>query len=806
MSFQLAVICGGPSAERGISLNSARSLLDHIADSNIEIVPFYVDEKLKFYRLSTTQLYSNTPSDFDFKLAETAQVLNEKQVVEALQACHLVFPAIHGAYGEDGQLQNFLEQHDIPYVASPAAACRQMFFKDVAASILRANGLATLPSLTVSQAEESTAIPVFWRTHNLQRAVVKPVAGGSSIGVHSVASAEAATAAADKLLAQTHDSRVMIEPFCDGQEFTIVVLTGTDGEPVALLPSEIAVSYQDNQIFDFRRKYLPTNQAAYFCPPRFPTNVINTIRQQAAQIFKLFGMQDFARLDGWWLKDGTVLFSDLNPISGMEQNSFLFQQAARIGLTHRQVLRHVLNSAAQRHGVVLPPAQPRNGTELVAVICGGSTAERQVSLMSGTNVWLKLQQTANCSPQLFLLGTDAQTIWQLPYAYALQHTVEEIMHSCADSASITASLKPYLPQILPALGYSEIEQQAALAEPQSLSLENFLQKAAAQNAFVFLGLHGGMGEDGRLQAELDGRGLHYNGSGSAASALCMDKLATGAAIDALRDKQLTACPKHHLSQADLENASTDWVDLWQELTTNWQSQKLILKPQDEGCSAGVIKLSDAVQLAIYGKFLRAGASFFPPHSFAEQPEIVELASAHSSKYILEPYIETDHLQIVGTELKHEAHTGWIELTVGVLEQNGIYQSLPPSITVAANAVLSLEEKFQGGTGVNLTPPPVSIISAAQRTIIESKIEKAAATLGIQNYARLDIFFNIKTDQALLIEANTLPGLTPSTVIYHQWMAQDSNKRPADFLAHLIETESSSRCKSGSSDPDSSCAA
>lgn len=790
MSFQLAVICGGPSAERGISLNSARSLLDHIADASIEIVPFYVDDALKFYRLSTTQLYSNTPSDFDFKLAETAKALTEGQLITALQACHLVFPAIHGAFGEDGQLQQLLENHGVPYVASPASACRQMFFKDTAAALLRANGLATLPSLTVSKAEESTAIPAFWYTHGLTRAVVKPVAGGSSIGVHSVASPAAAIAAADKLLAQTHDSRVMLEPFCDGSEFTVVVLQGIDGDPVALLPSEIAVSYSDNQIFDFRRKYLPTNQAAYFCPPRFPSDVTEKIRAQAAQIFKLFGMQDFARLDGWWLKDGTILFSDLNPISGMEQNSFLFQQAARIGLSHRQILRHVLQSAAKRHGLTLPYAQDGNGQTPVAVICGGGTAERQVSLMSGTNVWLKLQQTARYAPQLYLLSADEASVWQLPYAYALQHTVEEIAHSCENAAQIAVSLEPSLSPILSALGYGEGEKAAALAQPQRLSLDEFLTGAQTQHAFVFLGLHGGMGEDGRLQALLDRRGLAYNGSGATASAICMDKAATGTAMDALRDHQLTACPKHILTQKELENPAVDWSGLWQDLTTKWQSTKLILKPQDEGCSAGVIKLSEANQLATYGKFLREGAAFFPPNSFAEQPEIVELASTHSQKYMLEPYIETDRLVINGTQLQHESRTGWIELTVGVIEQNGMYQSLPPSITVAANAVLSLEEKFQGGTGVNLTPPPESIISIAQRKLIESKIEKAAQTLGIQNYARLDIFFNRQTDQVLLIEANTLPGLTPSTVIYHQWMARDPAKRPADFLAHLIETATS----------------
>ena len=96
----------------------------------------------------------------------------------------------------------------------------------------------------------------------------------------------------------------------------------------------------------------------------------------------------------------------------------------------------------------------------------------------------------------------------------------------------------------------------------------------------------------------------------------------------------------------------------------------------------------------------------------------------------------------------------------------------PSITIAEGAILSLEEKFQGGTGINLTPPPEEILSSSATGKIKRLVEKAAQALGIQNYARLDVFFNRLTEKMILIEANTLPGLTPSTVIYHQGLAEE----------------------------------
>ena len=135
--MKIGLICGGPSLERGISLNSARSVLDHLSSDSIEIVPFYLDLQRNAYRISTSQLYSNTPSDFDFKLKQTAKPLSEKQFVRELKAVDIVFPVMHGPYGEDGGIQNFLEKHNIPHVGSGADACRKAFDKFDANQYLR---------------------------------------------------------------------------------------------------------------------------------------------------------------------------------------------------------------------------------------------------------------------------------------------------------------------------------------------------------------------------------------------------------------------------------------------------------------------------------------------------------------------------------------------------------------------------------------------------------------------------------------------------------------------------------------------
>src|SRR3989344_8003272 len=104
-TVKVAILCGGPSLERGISLNSARTILDHLGNQGVEIIPIYYNEQKKPYKISTAQLYSNTPSDFDFKLGGTSKELSLSALVRILKGVSIVFPCIHGTFGEDGEIQ-----------------------------------------------------------------------------------------------------------------------------------------------------------------------------------------------------------------------------------------------------------------------------------------------------------------------------------------------------------------------------------------------------------------------------------------------------------------------------------------------------------------------------------------------------------------------------------------------------------------------------------------------------------------------------------------------------------------------------
>ena len=98
--FRVALILGGPSAERGISLNSARSVIDHLDD--YDIIPIYFNLNKEAYRIDRSQLYSNTPSDFDFKIASLGQALDQDHLIQLLKTADITFPVIHGAFCEGG--------------------------------------------------------------------------------------------------------------------------------------------------------------------------------------------------------------------------------------------------------------------------------------------------------------------------------------------------------------------------------------------------------------------------------------------------------------------------------------------------------------------------------------------------------------------------------------------------------------------------------------------------------------------------------------------------------------------------------
>ena len=782
-TVKVAILCGGPSLERGISLNSARSVMDHLGSLGVEIIPIYFNEHKKPYKISKGQLYSNTPSDFDFKLEQHAKELSEFNLVKILKAVDITFPCIHGAFGEDGELQSFLEKHNIPFVGSSSKSCKMAFDKFKANEHIRSLGFYAPNSIVLKITDSKKAITqkinTFWKTEKLKRAIVKPASGGSSIGVFSVENTRDAVASVETLFSKRMDTRVVMERFAEGKEFTVIILQNRFNMPVAILPTEIEVEYTGNQFFDFRKKYLPTRQVTYHCPPRFGNDVIERIQIESEKLFLAFGMRDFARFDGFLMPDGNIWFSDFNPISGMEQNSFLFQQSSRVGFSHRGLLRYIVNNAFARRGMQLWINDPLaiGHRKPVAMLFGGETAEKQTSLMSGTNAWLKLRGSRIYEPFPFLLGKGKE-VWELPYSYILNHTVEEIIENAKNAKKDSIRLVFLVKKVKLRLALERGDATLRFFLPRKTDL-NYLTK---KFPFIFLGLHGGIGENGTIQKILSDKKIKYNGSESETSKLCMNKWQTNEIIKNAHIDGVTVAPHVLLGRKDFNKNLKDY---WQALLLELRTKTIIAKPRGDGCSAGVVRIFNAKDLATYISLIKHRALIAKAGTFTNQTSNIHMPE-ELSDIIFESFVETDKLKVAKGKIAYTRKSGYVEMTVGVLEKEGKIKALSPSITIAEQSILSVEEKFQGGTGVNITPPPKEIISSRNLARVKNSVEKVAELLGVRGYARIDVFAQIHTGNIIVIEINTLPGLTPSTVIFHQALAENPPVYPTQLLEKIIK--------------------
>lgn len=865
----MGLVCGGPSAERGISLNSARSVLDHIQGEDLVVSCYYIDCGMKAFALSPAQLYSNTPSDFDFKLESLAQEFHSlSDFAEHLAATvDIVFPVIHGKFGEDGGIQELLEKASVPFVGTPSKECRRAFDKYNASLELSTQGFLTVPNFLVEKDKlAKSELDEWFQSVNLNKengkVVVKPTRAGSSIGVVVAYGANEAAQKAEKIISEGIDDKVIIEVFLEwGREFTAIVVdagTANNSEPVVLLPTEVELQSssnnenQEDTIFNYRRKYLPTQQVTYHTPPRFPEEVIDCIRQGVSLLFRHLGLHDFARIDGWFLptpvtslpsaensgrfgntKHGTVLFTDINLISGMEQTSFLFQQASKVGLSHSRILRTIVQHACSRFPSLVPcnnawTALSRKlqsakyaeaihkGTckQKVFVIFGGDTSERQVSLMSGTNVWLNLQGFDNLDVVPCLLAPangysssnnqgfsdSSREVWTLPYSLVLRHTTEEVHAACVEAIEperikITSRLRDQvMKELWQALRKHDWFAGFDIADEQPIkySLQQWINHAKEARAVVFIAVHGGIGEDGTIQSLLESAGVPYTGPGPMASRICMDKVSTSLAVDNLVSYGVRTIPKD--VRATEEVLKSSLVDIWNDLKAKLQTETVCVKPARDGCSTGVARLCCPKDLEVYADALRRKFQRLPANCLSRAHGVIEMPVPPPQSLIFEPFIETDEIIISNKSrngsarhLVWKGETEWLEVTVGVIGKRGEMHSLNPSITVKESGdILSLEEKFQGGTGINLTPPPATIMSEDALQRCKKTIEVMANTLGLEGFSRIDAFVNVRSGEVLLIEVNTVPGMTPSTVLIHQALAEEPPVYPHKFFRSLLD--------------------
>ncbi|XP_022883256.1 uncharacterized protein LOC111400008, partial [Olea europaea var. sylvestris] len=510
----------------------------------------------------------------------------------------------------------------------------------------------------------------------------------------------------------------------------------------------------------------------------------------------------------------------------------------QVGFSHSNILRTIIRRACSRfpnlwrYNIVstsfgrsissqVNETFPKHqDVRKIFVIFGGDTSERQVSLMSGTNVWLNLNAfddldvipcllapTSGNSSHLNSDKTESEAssriVWSLPYSVVLRHTTEEVLDACIEAiepvrAALTSHLRSQVMEsIMKGLKKHDWFRGFDISDelPKRYTLDQWIKQAKKVEATVFIAVHGGIGEDGTLQSLLEAEGVSYTGTGIEASKICMDKVATSLALQHLADHGVLTIKKDVRRKEDLLKIPLH--DIWHDLTSKLQCETLCIKPARDGCSTGVARLCCDKDLMVYIKALESSLPRIPPYSFSKAHGMIEMPIPPPELLIFEPFIETDYIVVSSQSSDENAYnllwkgnSRWVEVTVGIVGKRGSMHSLTPSITVKETGdILSLEEKFQGGTGINLTPPPISIISDGALEKCRQRIELIANTLHLEGFSRIDAFVNVDSGEVLIIEVNTIPGMTPSTVLIHQALVEQPPMYPQRFFRTLLDLAS-----------------
>lgn len=725
--LRVGVFFGGKSIEREVSLNSGRTICDHLDTDKYSIIPIFQDEDGTLYILPWHFLHRGKISDFQWRLEKEAKKITWDDLKNLVDFIYL---AVHGRFAEDGTIQGMLEVLEIPYLGSKIFGSALGMNKIIQKDVFKLNGI-DVANGTVVRGFEINNITTEEVLKRLKKenvklpCIVKPVHEGSSMGVAKITDPDellpAITRAAHVDQRRVQD--VIIEEKIEGMEFVCVALQKIERykeniEPEWFTMPITEVVPEGDSVFDYEQKYMP-GRARKITPARCSTENLDRIAQTCIKASQLLNFSTISRIDGFLANDGKIVLVDPNTLTGMSPATFLFHQAAEFGMSHTQLINYLIETELKLAGMLKIEDLANRGDDSVskknltkktrvAVLLGGNTNEREISLESGRNICYKLSpQKYDCIP---VFVSDSMQLYKLSQSMLLKNSTREITELLENAEKISWS-----------------------------SLPNICD-------FVFIGLHGGLGEGGGVQGTLEMLDLPYNGSGVLASSLCMDKFKTN---NFLKFHGFDVPTSSLIKVQDWQNKSKEEKEAVLAPHLKDIGFPLVLKPHDDGCSVFVKKATDLQDLINN----------------------------------LDEYFEKSNKKIAMIE---EMIVG-IELTCGVIGNDDKVMALSPSMAVAKGGILSIKEKFLPGEGENQTPAP---LPAEALELVVKTMESSYKTLGCSGYARIDCFYQSATnsstgkDRVIILEFNTLPGMTPATCIFHQ--AAEHGMKPMDFIDKIIE--------------------
>ncbi|WP_120954528.1 D-alanine--D-alanine ligase family protein [Arthrobacter oryzae] len=359
---RVAVLFGGRSSEHAVSCVTAAGVLGAIDKDKYDVIPIGIAKTGQWvlasgdtneWSLSASSLPEVAPSAQTVALAEIGGehqliVASPNAVPQELGTVDVVFPLLHGPFGEDGTIQGLLELSDTRYVGAGVLASAVGMDKHYMKVVFESAGLHVGPYIAVTDRQwltdpetvrkrvDQLGFPVF----------VKPARAGSSMGISKVDSLEGLDAAIEA--AREHDPKLVIEAGITGREIECAVLEGrgTDA-PRTSMPGEISVAGGGHEFYDFNAKYVD-DAAALSCPADLPDEAITRVRELAAVAFDAVGAEGLSRVDFFYTPEGELIINEINTMPGFTPKSMYPQMWKSSGLGYAELIDELIHLALHR--------------------------------------------------------------------------------------------------------------------------------------------------------------------------------------------------------------------------------------------------------------------------------------------------------------------------------------------------------------------------------------------------------------------------------------------------------------------------
>jgi D-alanine-D-alanine ligase len=348
--IRVGILFGGKSAEHEVSLQSAKNVIDAIDKDKYEVSLIGIDKTGKWLLPNKSQFLLNESDPKLIKLnkeneesvaliPESGGELTNLTNDNVHTSIDVVFPILHGPFGEDGTIQGLLKLSGVPFVGAGVLGSAVGMDKDVMKRLLRDAGIPIGDFLVFKEGENidfdaivnKLGLPFF----------VKPANLGSSVGVNKVKDKQTFDVAIAE--AFEYDTKILIEEFIDGRELECAVLGNQ--EPQA---SGIGEVIPTQEFYSYSAKYIDQNGAVLEIPAKIPEEVSEKVRELAIKTFKVLSCEGLGRVDVFLKKDGTILVNEINTIPGFTKISMYPQLWAVSGVSYPELITRLIELAIER--------------------------------------------------------------------------------------------------------------------------------------------------------------------------------------------------------------------------------------------------------------------------------------------------------------------------------------------------------------------------------------------------------------------------------------------------------------------------